>query len=140
MTRKEFKSIIEPVAVSMRADFDEPTWLTYYAALKDVEPGLLRAAALKVAQSISPFFPKPGELRALAEQARVDLSAARKFVACDDCSGSGWETFIDDNGISRVRRCPCWHAHQQRLADGGLSSPIHLEAPIEARLGLSAGE
>jgi hypothetical protein len=126
MERTDFKAILDPLVLALRADFDLPMWTVYYQALADVPPNLLQAAVTYALRSDRAFVPKPGELRALAEKARLELSLALKFQGCEQCHGSGWDTILID-GISRVQRCACWKAHQQKLATAGVTlQPVAL--------------
>ena len=135
MERIEFVRVVDPLVKAMRQTFDTPTWTIYYRALDDVPGRLLEAAVDRAAKSCR-FMPKPGELREFAEEARKALIASVQFTACEQCDGTGWSQ-IGIDGVQRVQRCHCWKAHQQKLADLGVSSaPLALPAAQEhSRIG-----
>ena len=118
MTREQFKAILDPLVLALRAEVDLPTWTAYFRALEDVPPTLLAAAVSRAAKSAT-FLPKPGELRTWAEEARQALIAAHPYTGCCDCEDApGWAA-KDFEGVTRMARCPCWRAHQSRLASLG---------------------
>lgn len=120
--RAEFKRAIEPLVIAMGAKFDAATYVLYFQALSDVPLTLLRAAVTACAKSDRRFMPRPGELRKLAEDARLALSAAMPFEACAECENGWLET---PNGLVR---CVCWLGHQRQLSDAGVTQRIALPA------------
>jgi hypothetical protein len=132
VTRAEFRALLGPLVLVSRADFDEPTWTAYYRTLEDVPAALLGAAVDRALKSPSAWMPKPGELRAAAEDARLALRAAHPHEGCIECEDSrGWRTVTYPDG-AKVERCPCWRRHQERLAALGISGqPLALPAPAD---------
>lgn len=132
MTRDEFVELLGPLVLSMRADFDKPTWTAYYQALENVPAPLFRAAVEAVRHQDREFFPKANELRGLAERARQTVIAAHPYEGCGDCEHSkGWRPILVD-GVPRVQRCPCLERHRQRLVTLGVSDqPVALPAARE---------
>jgi hypothetical protein len=127
MTWEEFKEHTLPLAVQLGAEWDAPTWKLYYRAVKNIPMALYVAAVTQAAETRS-RMPSAAQLRDLAEAGRQALLTANAFVACEQCNGTGWDTVMVD-GVSRVSRCQCWRAHQQKLADMGVSSkPLALPA------------
>lgn len=133
MTRERFRSILGPLVLALRAEFDQPNWTAYYRALQDVPDALLAAAVDRALRSPSPFMPKPGELRAAAEQERQALRAAQKYAGCLECEDQiGWRTVTHPDG-AKVERCPCWKRHQQKLEELGVGgAPLSLPVGREA--------
>jgi hypothetical protein len=130
MTQKECVALLVPLALAMQTEFDGPTQRAYFRALADVPVRLLAAAVDRVGKSGARFFPKVTELRRFADEARAALLAAHPFVACAECQGTGWDTVLDADGVSRVRRCQCWEAHQVKIADLGVGQrPLALPEP-----------
>lgn len=119
MTRDQFRAILGPLVLVLRADFDLPTWTAYYRALGDV-PAPLLAAAVDRATKTATFMPKPGELRTFAEAARKALIASLPYdpSECAQCDGTGWET-LTEGDVQRVTRCGCWKRHQAQVAELG---------------------
>ena len=120
MTLQECTALLAPLALALRADMDDPTFRAYHRALSDVPVNLLQAAVDHAMRSNSAFLPRPGELRALAERARLELSFRLKFEGCAQCHGTGWEQVLI-NGVPRAQRCQCWKAHQSRLEREGVT-------------------
>lgn len=134
MTLQECTKVLTTLAVSQRTELDGPTFRAYFRVLEDVPVSLLTTAAERWAKSGSPFFPKAGELRQFAEDARTALIAAHPFEPCANCSSQGW-TEREIDGVKRMVRCRCWLLHRERLqALGAGSEPLALPAP-EAQTG-----
>lgn len=134
MERDEFAAIVSPLVLGMRAEFDQPTWSAYYAALRDVPAVLLENAVSVMLREPREFFPKVGEFRAVAERSRRQLLALHPHEACVECEHSrGWRQRTVD-GVSKMERCPCLARHQVKLKGMGL-----LEA-VTSLPGESAGE
>lgn len=136
MDRDQFVSILSPLVLSMRADFDKPTWTAYYQALSNIPAPLFQAAVAAVMQEAREFFPKANELRGHAERARLQVMAATPYEGCIACEHSrGWRAIVDD-GIPRVQRCPCLERHRQTLAALGVVTdplalmPARVDAPV----------
>ena len=128
MTLPECTGLLAPLAVTLRADLDGPTFRAYHRALEDVPTRLLAAAVERAAKS-DRFMPKPGELRAYAEDARKVLLAAHPFEClCGNCSVQGFvERELD--GVRRMVRGSCWRAHQDKLSAIGVgAAPLALPA------------
>lgn len=102
-----------------REDFKPVRVRAYEDALKDIPIPLLNAAVRKAIASRS-WFPKVAELRDDAEACRRELLASETYQPCASCNESGWTTVLID-GITRVTRCFCWKAWQQRLAELGVT-------------------
>ena len=121
MTRDQFKALLDPLVLALRADFDLPTWHVYFRALEDVPVPLLASAVERAAKTAT-FMPKPGELRTMAEQGRQALLAAHPYDGCCDCEDSrGWRTVTHPDG-AKVERCACWSRHLQKIAALGVGS------------------
>ena len=122
MTREQFKAILEPLVLALRAEMDTPTFTVYFHALKDVPTVLMVAARDRglrwPRQAYDPAFPTAPMLRTWAEEARQALIAAHPFTSCVDCTSQGWVWVVYGNG-AYAQRCPCWRAHQARLASLG---------------------
>jgi hypothetical protein len=115
---------LSPLVIGMRAEFDQPTWSVYYAALRDVPAVLLESAVQAMLREPREFFPKVGELRAASEKQRRMLLATMPHEACCECESSkGWRSVLVD-GVSRVQRCPCVKRHQEKLKGMGLLESV----------------
>jgi len=126
MTRPEFIGILQPLVSAFRTDMDMPAWSAYFRALEDVAPRLLEQAVDRALKSGAAYFPKAGELRQMAEDARKALVAAQAFLPCESCSAQGW-TAITVDGVTRMVRCRCWQMHQDRIAQLGVgTAPLTL--------------
>ena len=131
MDRTEFTRIVGPLVLAL-GRLDAAGWTVYFQALSDVPPQMLEAAVGLAMKQDRTWLPKPGELRALAEQARHTLFAAHPYQPCEDCNRTGWVE-LDVDGVRRVERCRCrsaWTAQLDRLGLIGpsLSVPKQLEA------------
>ena len=123
-----------PLAVAMRAEFDEPTWLVYYRALSDVPLPLLAAAVLTLVRSDRPMMPRPGEIRAAAESERMALLARYPYQGCIDCEDQiGWRT-VTINGRRFAERCPCRDRYAAKLQAMGVGPPLLLPAGDEVEV------
>lgn len=110
--------LLAELAVTLRVTLDGPQYRTYHRVLARVPLPLLRRAVTAAAAACV-HFPKPAELLRLAEQERGALLTAHPFLACDACTLSpGWREVVID-GVTRLARCACYRAWQQRLADLG---------------------
>jgi hypothetical protein len=106
----------------------------YYQALADLSRPLLEAAIVAASRGDREFIPRPGELRAFAEQARRAQLAARPWRPCPDCAPlAGFIETIDTHGVARLMSCPCRDAYWRRLADDGIPSRSVLEGPSDER-------
>lgn len=125
---EQMVTILTPLSVAARVVIDRAQWRVYEAALENVPPRLLAAAVDALLKSGSPWMPKPGEVLAEAERQRQAASAQMKFEPCESCSRTGWAPLLVD-GVTRVARCDCWKAHQQRLSEFGVGGkPLALPA------------
>jgi hypothetical protein len=118
--RAAFRTILNPLVIGMRADFDTATWRVYFAALQDIPDSVLAAAVTALIQEDRQFMPKPGEIRKAAEQARLKLLQAVPYTGCEDCGGTGWRTLE----ARTVSRCPCKQAYLERLSSMELGPPL----------------
>ena len=121
--------LLQPLAAAMRTDLDAATWAAYYRALKDVPTALLSAAVDRLLREPRTFFPKAQEIRAAAEAARQALLALHPYERCADCDEHCGFVPVLVDGVTRLERCPCFAAHQKRIAAleiGG--GPLMLEA------------
>lgn len=114
MTFPEFRSLVAPLAVQLRAEYDLPTWKLYHQAVEDVPVVILVPAVQRAARERTKF-PSAAELRRLAEVERQRMLLGRTFTPCEDCT-LGWKD-IEVDGVKRVTRCGCWHAYQRTLED-----------------------
>ena len=136
MTLKECTAILTPLALALRADMDAPTYRAYHRALDDVPLALLEAAVGQAMRVNSPFMPKPGELRAMAETRRKELMAAHPYERCAACNHTGTVRLMPanyDRGLPpKYGRCQCWHTHQKRIELLGIGTePLSLPAGVE---------
>jgi hypothetical protein len=120
-----FAAIIAPLAVSLRADIDEPTIMMYFRALSDVPMQLLEAAAVELAATAK-FFPKPAEwreavdeildrrerMKALDKSEQALLPGEIGEYECPDCGNTGFvvEAVRCDKGL-RCRVKTAEHTH-----------------------------
>lgn len=124
MERNDFRQVLSPLVLGMRADFDQPTWAVYYAALRDVPAVLLESAVAVMLREPREFFPKVGEIRAACERQRRVLLAANPHEACAECEMSkGWRSVLVGN-VPKVERCPCVSRHQAKLKGMGLLEAV----------------
>lgn len=107
----------------------------YHRGLEGVPMIVLNAAVQKAIQTRQ-WFPKVAELREDCEKARQELRGALKHQPCVDCETSpGWVTLTEGN-VQRVKRCRCWHAHQQKVQALGVgTAPLALPAGDFSRVG-----
>lgn len=134
MTRAEFRAVLAPLVLTMRVDFDAPTWTAYYRALEDVPLGMLQTAAERASREDRQFMPKPGELRAMAERRRQELIAAHPYERCADCNFVGIvRTGTKADGRTPIYgKCQCWASYLKRLDALGISNePLALPAATE---------
>lgn len=137
MTLKECSAILSPLALALRAEMDAPTYRAYHRALDDVPVPLLEAAVVAAMRLNSPFMPKPGELRALAETRRRELMAAHPYERCAECNFTGTVRLKPANrdlGLPPLYgKCRCWNRYQARLEQLGIGTePLALPAGSEA--------
>lgn len=130
MTREEFRALLTPLVLAYRAEFDSPTWKAYYRALEDVPDALLVAAVEKSFRAVTPFMPKPGELRALAEIRRREMIEAHPYDRCPECNFIGKVAIREPGKPATYRACRCWDAYQAKIAKLGISlEPLALPEP-----------
>lgn len=135
MTREEFRAVLSPLVLAMRAEFDAPTWTAYYQALEDVPVGVLQLSVQTLMREPLAFFPKAGEFRAMAEKQRRVLLAAYPYDGCVECEGQrGFRTVLGTEGQKTVEACPCKARHRQHLERLGLAAPL-VALPNEAGVG-----
>lgn len=132
MTLRECTALLAPVALVLGAELDEADYRAYHRVLEDVPTRLLLEACNVVSRTprgrYEPKFPTAPSFRAMAEQQRQKLAAMLQYEPCAACEHNcGWMP----TGDGRVTRCQCWHAHQAKLASGGLSKPLALPAGEE---------
>lgn len=133
MTRDEFRAILTPLVLAMRADFDVPTWAAYYQTLHDVPAEVLEAMVAQVQREPREFFPKAGELRAACERTRRQILALDPWSPCVECEDQpGWRAVLDAAGTPRVQRCPCKVRYQSRFEARGLWDAL---SPLPGEVG-----
>jgi hypothetical protein len=131
VTVKECTAILAPLALSLGAELDEPTFRAYHKALDDVSMPLLRSAAESAARQERRFMPSAGELRGLAEVRRRELMEAHPYERCAACNHTGNRS-IPNTFPPKYRRCECWEQYQTRLAELGISDqPLALPSARE---------
>ena len=133
MERTDFVAILSPLVVTMRAQFDQPTWGAYYRALSDVPSSLLAAAVDRAVKSAR-FMPKPGELREWAEEARQKAIQALGAPGCAMCEDSkGFVSVTGSDGITRMERCGCFKRLQEKRAELAVGDqPLAIAAAPES--------
>lgn len=130
--RETFRSILSPLCTMFRVSFDVAQWTVYYEALTDVSEVLLRSAVVLASRDGREFMPRPGELRAYAEQDRLARLAAQPWKPCIEClDAKGFVEVVDGNGVKRLAPCGCRAMYRQQLAAAGVPSRSLLEAPRE---------
>ncbi len=137
MTRDAFRALLRPLLAAYRITFDAPAWLAYYQVLDGIPERLVQAAIERAAKDNREFFPRAGELRTMAEEARLALIAAHPWRQCADCADRhGWIELTDARGVTRVQRCGCLQRHLAALAADGIPTesiaalPAGGEAPL----------
>jgi hypothetical protein len=119
MTFEAFKVFIRPLAVHFGAVKDEPTWRLYFAGLTQDPAPSDKVLALAARRCIGTRgkFPTVPEFRADAEAERQALLKAHPYVKCEACRGAnGFVPVRGDDGVVRVKRCPCFAAYQASIA------------------------
>jgi hypothetical protein len=113
------------LAVQLRqTDADEAVIRSYYKALQDIEPELLKPAADRLSRTAK-WFPKTSEWRAAAEGIRRErIDAQREHLRkaarplCRVCDDTGWESIdVMEHGqsVRRVTPCPCRAQRRREL-------------------------
>lgn len=110
MEREAFRTLLRPLVNLYRLTFDAADWVLHYEALRDIPEALLREAITRVARTGREFFPRAAELRALAEDVRIEQLAQHPWTPCEDCT-NGWRPITDDRGVQRLTRCDCRERH-----------------------------
>src|SRR5688572_14500143 len=135
MTREEFITILTPYLVSMRVDFDLPTFSAYYRVLKGVPATLFSAVVDRVMGEDRKYVPRAGEFKVLCELERKTIIAANPFRHCEQCDSMGWRSLPD----RKAERCPCFTAHWARLEQlGAPAKPLALPPASTHMEGLQA--
>lgn len=92
-------------------------------SLKDVPAEVLADGVEALLLEGPTWMPKPGDLR---RACAASITARRKAISaradaitaeCEQCNGSTWEPFIDNEGVARVKRCHC-HVRALSLYEG----------------------
>lgn len=135
MTLKECTAVLMPLALALRADMDAPTFRAYHRSLEEIPLALLEAAVVKAMQRPSPFMPKPGELRALAEERRKELIAAHPYERCAECNHTGIVRLERADPWAgkppKYGKCKCWERYQTRLGLLGIGTePLALPEAV----------
>ena len=125
MTRAECGELLAPLVIAFRQEWDKPTWTVWFNRLKHEAVPVVKAAVDAVTSEDRAFPPTPGEL--LAECARQREKLTAPFTPCELCDHTGWRE-LEQNGVSRARRCDCYHDWQARLVEAGLVEPKQLTA------------
>jgi hypothetical protein len=132
MDKAEFVAILEPLVLSMRADFDQPTWTAYYQALRGVHPMVLQQAVQALMSEPLEFFPKAGVIGGVAELQRRALLAHHPWDGCCECEDQrGFRTVLTGSGQKLVEPCPCKGRYLQKLDVLGIREPV-TALPAEA--------
>jgi hypothetical protein len=114
--RGEFRAVLEPLLVAFGKSFDVPAWTVYFEALHDVPVSLLSDAVLRCVREAREFFPRAGELRAYAEEARLAVLAAHPWTPCALCEQHcGNVEVTDERGVKRMKACACRSERYERL-------------------------
>jgi hypothetical protein len=137
--RAAFKKLLNPLCAMFRAQFDVAQWTVYFHALSDISATLLEEAIVLASRDTREFMPRPGELRAYAETARVAKLAATPWKPCGSCESlNGFIEITDDHGVKRLTKCGCQAAHRVVLEKAGIPSRPLIEAPVERHTDASA--
>jgi hypothetical protein len=97
-------------------------------ATVDVPIQVIAKAADRYMRTPDVWRPDPGTFLQMCEVIRLEMREQLKFAPCVNCSKDGWiERTID--GVKRMVKCSCWHAHQQQLQALGVGAePLALPA------------
>jgi hypothetical protein len=135
MTRTEFVAIVTPLTLRLKNPLDTVEWKLLHESLDDLGPQLLQAAVHRAARTRK-WFPRDVEFREDAEACRLEMRAALKFEPCAECETSPGYRPV---GKLAVERCPCWHAHQAKVASLGVGSKPLALPPADRSLVESEG-
>lgn len=130
MTLQKCTAILAPLALALRADMDAPTFKAYHRALSDVPVPLLESAVAAALRVDSPFMPRPGELRAMAEVRRRELLAAFPYERCAACHYIGTVRTGTVGGKPVYGRCSCWATYQKQIEAMGISEKPLAQLPV----------
>lgn len=134
--RAAFKETLQPLLTADRRTFDVAEWLVFYEVLHDVPLNLLQRAVFAMAREPRRFPFRPGDIRAAAEACRKQLLAEYPHELCSDCrNASGFVPIVDERGVERMRKCPCFDEYRRRMASMGVTERpvLQLTAPDEER-------
>lgn len=93
------------------------------------------ARAVQNILDVGGWRPDIGELLAACEKARIQIRGELPFQRCEQCSVQGW-TEREIDGVKRMVRCDCWHAHQEKVKALGVPDrPLALPAARESEEG-----
>lgn len=130
MTWDDFKAITMPLAIQLGAEWDAPTWKLYHRAVEDI-PVALYTSAIERASRERHKFPAVPVVREFAEERRRELLLAHPWEKCAACNYIGTVRVREGNRLlgeaPKYAPCECWHQHQARLEDLGVTS-----APLSA--------
>lgn len=126
------KSLALLLGSTFRVEIDALQLRAYNRALADIADDVLLEAGDRLvveAASGRRFYPVPTAADVKRHAAAI-IAERRKHAAARalaDCQhDSGWETFTDEDGFERVKRCDCWRA--SRAAMARIGQPIALPA------------
>jgi hypothetical protein len=126
MTLEECTDLLTPLALAMRADLDEPTFIAYGRMLAHVPVELAAAGLEELRATGLRFFPGAPEIQLAAERARRRQLALHPWEPCCDCEETPRWRLVMVAGVKWFDRCPCIARHQAQLASLGLLAPIGL--------------
>lgn len=135
MTLHECTSMLGSLAVMLGCEVDAAMCKAYHHVLGDIPTELFAAACRTAAttppQPYTPRWPTAPTFRQWAEAARQEAIKKLAWAPCEACETSpGWVS-LEVDGVSRLARCVCWKAHQQRIEQAGLRTPLALPAAVE---------
>lgn len=128
MSERDFAMALALLAEAMGEQKLTPVRIeAYHRGLKDIPLPLLQATVDRLIATVGSesfrwtALPAVADIRKAAERMRLELRKQHPFESCGCCSEQGW-TWVEIEGVKRMTKCRCVHAHVQRLATMGLET------------------